>query len=121
VYKVPERRREASMAIILNPEQERIVEAQIVSGRFHTIDEVLDQVFSVLQDSSARGSVHETQREAILAAKESAGNDGGREQPFWERITERMKRLPPEVFDGLPRDGASEHDHYLYGSPKRNQ
>ena len=109
------------MAIILNPEQERIVEAQIVSGRFHSVDEVLDQVFSVLQDSSAKGSVHENQRETISAAPESVANDGGSEQPFWERITERMKRLPPEVFDSLPRDGASEHDHYLYGSPKRNQ
>ena len=44
------------MAIILNPEQERIVEAQIVSGRFHSVDEVLDQAFSVLQDSSAKGA-----------------------------------------------------------------
>ena len=109
------------MAITLNPEQERIVEAQIVSGRFHSVEEVLDQAFSVLQDSSAKGSVHESQRETLSAAKESVGNDGGKEQPFWELITERMKRLPPEVFDGLPRDGASEHDHYLYGSPKRNQ
>jgi Arc/MetJ-type ribon-helix-helix transcriptional regulator len=109
------------MAIILNPEQERIVEAQIVSGRFHSVDEVLDQVFSVLQDSPARGGAHETQPAAISAAQESVGNGGGSEQPFWERITERMKLLPPEVFDSLPRDGASEHDHYLYGSPKRNQ
>lgn len=37
-----------------------------------------------------------------------------------EVITERMKALPSEVFDRLPKDGASEHDHYLYGSPKRN-
>lgn len=43
------------------------------------------------------------------------------ERPIWETITERMKKLPPEVFDRLPRDGASEHDHYLYGSPKRNE
>ncbi len=45
----------------------------------------------------------------------------GTERPIWETITERMKRLPAEVFEQLPRDGASEHDHYLYGSPKRNQ
>ena len=41
--------------------------------------------------------------------------------PVWEVITERMKAVPPEVFERLPHDGASEHDHYLYGSPKRNQ
>jgi len=37
-----------------------------------------------------------------------------------EVIAERMKALPPEVFDRLTKDGASEHDHYLYGSPKRH-
>jgi hypothetical protein len=43
------------------------------------------------------------------------------DRPVWEAITERMKKLPPEVFDRLPHDGASEHDHYLHGSPKRNE
>lgn len=38
-----------------------------------------------------------------------------------EVICEIMRDVPLEVFEGLPRDGASEHDHYLYGSPKRNQ
>ena len=42
------------------------------------------------------------------------------QRPIWEVLTERMKNLPPEVFERLPKDGASEHDHYLYGSPKRN-
>jgi len=41
-------------------------------------------------------------------------------RPIWEIVTERMKRVPEDVFERLPRDGASEHDHYLYGSPKRN-
>lgn len=43
------------------------------------------------------------------------------QRPIWEVILERMKALPPEVFERLPTDGASEHDHYLYGAPKRNQ
>lgn len=42
-------------------------------------------------------------------------------RPVWEIVSERMKDLPPDIFERLPRDGASEHDHYLYGSPKRNQ
>jgi hypothetical protein len=37
-----------------------------------------------------------------------------------EVITERMKRVPAAVFERLPVDGASEHDHYIYGLPKRN-
>lgn len=42
-------------------------------------------------------------------------------RPVWEVITDSMKAVPPEVFERLPQDGASEHDHYLYGSPKRKQ
>jgi hypothetical protein len=38
-----------------------------------------------------------------------------------EVIREIMSDVPPEVFENLPGDGASEHDHYLYGHPKRNQ
>ena len=32
-----------------------------------------------------------------------------------------MKAVPPEILELLPTDGASEHDHYLYSAPKRNQ
>jgi hypothetical protein len=40
-------------------------------------------------------------------------------EPFWQTFTRQMRSLP-EVFDRLPPDGAAEHDHYLYGSPKKN-
>lgn len=42
------------------------------------------------------------------------------ERPIWEVITDMMKDVPDEIFDRLPKDGASEHDHYIYGTPKRN-
>jgi len=42
-------------------------------------------------------------------------------RPIWDVILDNMKDVPPEEFAKLPRDGASEHDHYLYGHPKRNQ
>jgi hypothetical protein len=38
-----------------------------------------------------------------------------------EVIQEIMSDVPREEFETLPRDGASEHDHYLYGAPKKNQ
>jgi hypothetical protein len=37
-----------------------------------------------------------------------------------DAIAENMRDVPAEEFAKLPRDGASEHDHYLYGHPKRN-
>jgi antitoxin component of MazEF toxin-antitoxin module len=36
-----------------------------------------------------------------------------------ERIAARARALPPETLDRLPADGASQHDHYIYGTPKR--
>src|SRR6266849_1992385 len=36
-----------------------------------------------------------------------------------ERIVALARELPPEVLDSWPKDGASQHDHYLYGAPKR--
>ncbi len=41
-------------------------------------------------------------------------------EPFWKSFTRQVHALPDTVFERLPEDGASEHDHYLYGAPKRN-
>lgn len=41
-------------------------------------------------------------------------------EPFWKSFTREIHALPDSVFERLPEDGASEHDHYLYGAPKRN-
>lgn len=34
-------------------------------------------------------------------------------------ICENMKDVPPEIMATMPKDGASQHDHYIYGWPKR--
>ena len=36
-----------------------------------------------------------------------------------ERIVSRARALPPETVDAMPVDLATQHDHYLYGTPKR--
>jgi hypothetical protein len=40
-------------------------------------------------------------------------------RPIWEIITELSAQIPLEEWAKLPADGAEQHDHYLYGSPKR--
>jgi predicted DNA-binding antitoxin AbrB/MazE fold protein len=42
-----------------------------------------------------------------------------RQPSLAERIVARARALPPETLDRLPTDGASQHDHYIYGTPKR--
>jgi predicted DNA-binding antitoxin AbrB/MazE fold protein len=39
--------------------------------------------------------------------------------PIWERIIALTADAPPEELAKLPVDGASQHDHYIYGTPKR--
>ena len=44
------------------------------------------------------------------------------EQPrksIWEEIREITADVPDQVWERLPRDGSEQHDHYLYGAPKR--
>ena len=39
---------------------------------------------------------------------------------IWDAIDDIMRRVPKEVISHLPVDGAEQHDHYLYGSPKKS-
>jgi hypothetical protein len=34
-------------------------------------------------------------------------------------ILDSMRDIPPEIMAKMPTDGASQHDHYIYGWPKR--
>ena len=38
-----------------------------------------------------------------------------------DAIRERMSKVPAEILASLPKDGASQHDHYIYGLPKRHE
>jgi antitoxin component of MazEF toxin-antitoxin module len=40
-------------------------------------------------------------------------------RPIWEEIADLVADVPPEELAKLPTDGASQHDHYIYGTPKR--
>jgi predicted DNA-binding antitoxin AbrB/MazE fold protein len=53
------------------------------------------------------------EHEKVTLTVESAGPS------LVERIAARAAALPPEVLAVLPDDLASQHDHYLYGTPKR--
>lgn len=40
-------------------------------------------------------------------------------KPIWEQVAEIFADVPEEELEKLPRDGAEQHDHYLYGAPKK--
>ncbi|NOT49526.1 MAG: hypothetical protein HOP17_17520 [Acidobacteria bacterium] len=43
-----------------------------------------------------------------------------REITLMEKIEAIRSRVPDEVWEKLPTDGAENLDHYLYGAPKKN-
>ena len=42
-------------------------------------------------------------------------------RPIWEIITEISSQVPDEVWATIPNDGSINHDHYLYGAPKKSK
>ncbi|TRT81096.1 MAG: hypothetical protein EWV82_13640 [Microcystis aeruginosa Ma_AC_P_19900807_S299] len=73
------------------------------------------------QDSSLEGVLNRLKDalETHLMASDISQEETG------ESILKIVDRLnlnfPEEEIDPLPSDGAEEHDHYLYGSPKKRQ
>ncbi len=41
------------------------------------------------------------------------------EPTIWQKIRARSKKIPDEVWKEMPPDGSEQHDHYLYGVPKK--
>ena len=39
--------------------------------------------------------------------------------PIWKQFADAFKNVPEEELHRLPVDGAAQHDHYIYGTPKR--
>lgn len=40
-------------------------------------------------------------------------------RPIWEVLVEMSAEIPDEMWAELPSDGSVNHDHYLYGAPKK--
>ncbi len=36
-------------------------------------------------------------------------------------IGENTRDVPPEIMANMPKDGARQHDHYIYGWPKKEE
>jgi hypothetical protein len=88
-----------------------------------TVIELSDEQAEALK---AKAAAHGLSLEAWLAQLASP------EMP-WEPSAERplqtaadivlgcMRDVPPEIMAAMPTDGASQHDHYIYGWPKREE
>ena len=100
------------MTIHLPPHIESSIQAAVHSGRFASLDEALTEAASLLVQ---RLNLEQAQATAAV----SHADAGQSRKPIWERILERSAAIPDEEWDKVPVDGAEQHDHYIYGSPKR--
>jgi Tfp pilus assembly protein PilN len=57
--------------------------------------------------------------ESLLDKEQLVQTESAR-RPISEIFEELSSRIPLEEWAELPRDGAEQHDHYLYGSHKRS-
>ena len=101
------------MTIDIAPETERVVREELRSGHFRSVD---DLILSSVQAWRER-EIKSGTRDLFQQAKVSSDRD---ERPIWEVISEIMKDVPAEDLAALPKDGASQIDHYIYGLPKRD-
>ena len=93
------------MNVTLRPEHEKLVRAKVLSGDFESAEAV---VARALNDFADR--------------EQADGNGSGPSEarPIWEVIENIMRDTPPEEAARLPKDGASNIDHYVYGLPKKD-
>jgi plasmid stability protein len=59
-----------------------------------------------------------------LAAEGALPADPAEQRPLQtaaDIILDRMRNLPPDIMASMPKDGASQHDHYIYGWPKQEE
>ena len=92
-----------TVTIELSPEKEAALKAQ-AQARGLTVEQWLLKLAE--QAGSLRVPMEQTSADS---------------RPIWEIIVDNMKDVPPEDLAVLPKDGASQVDHYVYGHPKRDQ
>jgi hypothetical protein len=81
-----------------------------------TIELPEEQQAALAAKASAQGVSVEEYALRLLAHDLESPPPG---RPIWEVIAENMKDVPREDLAAMPRDGASQIDHYIYGVPKR--
>jgi Arc/MetJ-type ribon-helix-helix transcriptional regulator len=98
------------MTINVSKEVENAIKAAVQRGQFSSADEMITRLVEEYGQRTQRPSSPPT------ASQEAAAPT---RKPIWERIQDLTADVPDEEWDKLPADLAEQHDHYIYGIPKR--
>ena len=96
------------MPISLPPDLDARIQQKVAGAGYRSPDEVIRKALDALD-------AREQQESPPLA-----NGKKGPAVPLWQRFQDAVRFIPEEELATLPPDGASEHDHYLYGIPKRS-
>lgn len=100
------------MTVRLPEDVERSINAEVVSGRFASVDEAIAaawQAFHRQEPSDPPQAVEPSPDDPPAPAR----------KPIWEVFQEISASIPDEEWAKLPTDLSEQHDHYIYGTPKR--
>jgi hypothetical protein len=78
-------------------------------------EEFLQQVLQFVV--ARKEQVHTQQTDFDPPTPNSA--NGNSPKTIWDVAAEITRNMTPEEIAQLPTDGAEQHDHYIYGTPKR--
>lgn len=78
---------------------------QAILEKLQTLPDEKQQEVLALVDGMLREEQGRQPREAVRA--------------IWEIIEEISSQAPAGTWDDVPTDGSVNHDHYLYGAPKK--
>ena len=96
--------------IELTREQKDVL-ASIAEATGESVSSLIDEMFDALRERWRTTQVNGDQAKGCPPAQEEP-------KPIWEIFAETTD-IPEEEWEKLPTDLASQHDHYIYGTPKR--
>jgi uncharacterized protein (DUF433 family) len=103
-----------------------------IRGLRYPVETILELLSSGMTNEELLAEYEDLEPADILAAMDFASRCGVKShsaegtqvhtvvRPLWEIAEEISSQVPLEEWEKLPTDGAEQHDHYLYGSPKRD-
>ena len=101
------------MTIELPEDVESLIIEKVRGGLFPSMDAAMTEAARLLLEQIDRRQADPQMPTPSQDASQPS------EKPIWERTLERTAGIPDEEWDKLPDDLAEQHDHYLYGTPKR--
>ena len=78
-----------------------------------------EQAAALTAKAAAAGLTLEAWLNKLASAEPSTPSAERPLQTAADIVLSHMRKVPPEIMETMPQDGASQHDHYIYGWPKR--